>query len=123
MVAACVCAIDLFASGEWKDMGREMQEYGLGKVPYVMTLVWTAIAWQVYIIGSFGLIFQVSSLFSNVISALALPIVPILAVIFFNDKMNGVKVVAILLAVWGFVSYISINTILMIPSQRRYRQV
>lgn len=52
-----------------------------------------------HIIGSFGLIFQVSSLFSNVISALALPIVPILAVIFFNDKMNGVKVVAILLAV------------------------
>lgn len=37
---------------------------------------------------------------------LSLPVVPIFAVIFFDDKINGVKVMALLLAVWGFVSYI-----------------
>ncbi|KAM1108033.1 hypothetical protein EV1_004684 [Malus domestica] len=41
-----------------------------------------------------GLIFEVSSLFSNVISASGLPFIPVLAVkpvIFFNDNMNGLK--------------------------------
>ena len=52
-----------------------------------------------------GLIFEVSSLFSNVIITLGLPIVPVLAVVVFNDKMNGVKVTAMLLGIWGFVSY------------------
>lgn len=83
-----------------------MRDYQEGRIPYVMTLVWTAVAWQVCSIGLLGLIFEVSSLFSNVISTLALPFVPVLAVIFFHDKMDGVKVVALLLAIWGFVSYV-----------------
>ncbi|CAI0545180.1 unnamed protein product [Linum tenue] len=57
-------------------------------------------------IGAVGLIFEVSSLFSNSISAVGLPIVPIMAVFFFNDKMNGIKGVSMALAVWGFVSYV-----------------
>uniref|UniRef100_A0A7N2REB6 Uncharacterized protein n=1 Tax=Quercus lobata TaxID=97700 RepID=A0A7N2REB6_QUELO len=55
--------------------------------------------------GMLGLIFEVSSLFSNVINTLALPVVPILAVILFHDKIDGVKVMALLLAIWGFLSY------------------
>ena len=31
--------------------------------------------------------------------------VPILAVIFFGDKMDCIKVVAMVLALWGFLSY------------------
>ena len=78
----------------------------MGKVSYVLTLVWTALTWQICSVGLLGLIFEVSSLFSNVISTLALPVIPILAVIFFHDKMNGLKVIAMLLAIWGFLSYI-----------------
>ncbi|GFZ15415.1 drug/metabolite transporter superfamily protein [Actinidia rufa] len=37
---------------------------------------------------------------------LPLPAVPILAVVFFRDKMDGLKVIAMLLAIWGSVSYI-----------------
>ncbi|GJR31361.1 protein maintenance of meristems [Tanacetum coccineum] len=66
----------------------------------------TAIAWQICSVGILGLIFEVSSLFSNVIGTLALPIVPVLAVIFFGDKMDGVKAIALLLAIWGSVSYV-----------------
>ncbi|KAK1404808.1 hypothetical protein POM88_004413 [Heracleum sosnowskyi] len=91
--ASAVCAIGLIASGEWK-------------ASYVMTLVWTVVSWQVYTIGSFELICEVSSLFTNVIGTVALPIVPVLAVFFFDDKLNGVKVVAMLLDIWGFLSYI-----------------
>ncbi|XP_022136106.1 probable purine permease 11 [Momordica charantia] len=109
LVASCGCVVGLFVSGEWRDLGDEMREYGEGRVSYVMTVVWTAVAWQVSSIGLLGLIFEVSSLFSNVISTLALPVVPILAVIFFHDKMDGVKAMALVLAIWGFVSYIYQN--------------
>ena len=46
-----------------------------------------------------------SSLFFNVISVLGLPVIPVLAVIFFHEKMNGVKAISMVLAIWGFISY------------------
>ncbi|KAI3941640.1 hypothetical protein MKX01_018230 [Papaver californicum] len=93
--------------GDWKELKREMNEYTEGKVSYVMTLVWTAITWQISSVGTVGLIFEASSLFSNVAGTLGLPIVPIFAVIFFHDKLSGIKVGTIfLLSLWGFVSYI-----------------
>ncbi|GLT52585.1 hypothetical protein SLA2020_259170 [Shorea laevis] len=106
IVATCFVLVGLFASGEWKSLKGEMEEFKLGRVSYLMTLIWTAICWQVFSIGSVGLIFEVSALFSNVISTLGLPVVPVLAVVFFNDKMNGVKVISMVLAMWGFVSYV-----------------
>ncbi|KAK7263340.1 hypothetical protein RJT34_30928 [Clitoria ternatea] len=105
-IATCACVVGLFASGEWKILENEMKEYEKGKLSYIMTLLWIAVTWQISSIGMLGLISEVSSLFSNVIGTLSLPIVPILAVIFFHDKVNGVKFIALLLAVWGFVSYI-----------------
>ncbi|KAI5327804.1 hypothetical protein L3X38_027200 [Prunus dulcis] len=107
--ATCGCVVGLFASGEWKGLESEMKEYKQGRVSYIMTLLWTAVTWQISSVGLLGLIFEVSSLFSNVISTLALPLVPILAVIFFHDKMDGVKLMAMLLAIWGFLSYIYQN--------------
>ncbi|XP_010274633.1 PREDICTED: probable purine permease 11 [Nelumbo nucifera] len=106
LVATFACIVGLFASGEWKGLKEEMDQFGKGKVSYVMTLVWTAVSWQICSVGVVGLIFVVSSLFSNVISTLALPLVPVAAVIVFHDKMDGVKVVAMLLAIWGFASYL-----------------
>jgi drug/metabolite transporter (DMT)-like permease len=105
-VATCACVVGLFASGEWKLLEKEMKEYEKGKISYLMTLIWTAVTWQISSVGMLGLVFEVSSLFSNVIGTLALPVVPILAVVFFHDKLDGVKVMALLLAFWGFLSYI-----------------
>ncbi|KAB2595176.1 purine permease 11 [Pyrus ussuriensis x Pyrus communis] len=109
LVATCAATIGLFASGEWRSLNGEMENYGKGQVSYVMTLVWAAVAWQICSVGVVGLIFVVSSLFSNVISTLSLAVTPIAAVIIFHDKMNGVKVIAMLLALWGFASYIYQN--------------
>lgn len=105
-VATCACVVGLFASGEWKSLNKEMKEYELGKVSYIMTLFWIAVTWQVSSIGMLGLVLDVSSLFSNVINTVVLPVGPILAVIFFHDKINGVKFIALMLAIWGFLSYI-----------------
>ncbi|XP_030949587.1 purine permease 21-like [Quercus lobata] len=105
LVATCATLVGLFASGEWKGLKREMDEFELGKFIYVSTLIWTAIAWQIFNIGAVGLIHEVSSLFSNVISVLGLPVIPVLAAIFFHDKMDGVKAISMVLAIWGFISY------------------
>jgi hypothetical protein len=105
LVATIASLIGLFASGEWKTLEGEMHTFSSGRLSYVMTLVWTAVSWQIASVGVVGLIFVVSSLFSNVISTLALPIIPVFAVIFFHDKMDGVKIIAMLMAIWGFVSY------------------
>lgn len=106
LIASCACIVGLFASGEWRSLKGEMEGYRKGKVSYVMTLAWTAVGWQVSSVGTVCLVFRVSSLFTNVISTLGLPIIPVFAVIFFHDKMDGVKVVSLLIAIWGFLSYI-----------------
>ncbi|PIA47787.1 hypothetical protein AQUCO_01400411v1 [Aquilegia coerulea] len=106
MVATSVSVVGLFVSGQWKELKGEMELFKTGRVSYVMTLGWTAVLWQVYAVSSTGLIHEASSLFSNVISTVWLPVVPILAAILFHDKMTGMKVVAMLLSVWGFVSYV-----------------
>ncbi|XP_019252524.1 PREDICTED: probable purine permease 11 isoform X2 [Nicotiana attenuata] len=108
-VATCACVVGLYASGEWKILTAEMNGFQKGEVSYLMTLIWTAVIWQIGSVGLLGLIFEVSSLFSNVISTLGSPVVPVLAVIFFHDKMDGEKVIALLLALWGFLSYIYQN--------------
>lgn len=108
-VATCITVVGLFASGEWRTITGEMDSFASGKISYIMTLVWTAVAWQICSVGVVGLIFVVSSLFSNVISTLSLAVTPIASLVVFHDKMNGVKIIAMLLAFWGFASYIYQN--------------
>ncbi|XWS18597.1 hypothetical protein CRYUN_Cryun32bG0058300 [Craigia yunnanensis] len=105
LVASIVTSIGFFASGDWKLLKTEMDGYALGKVSYIMTLVWTAVAWQVFVFGGVALVFELSALFSNVIAALGLPITPIAAIFVFHDKMSGIKGISLVLAIWGFVSY------------------
>ncbi|KAL6843946.1 hypothetical protein ACP4OV_026517 [Aristida adscensionis] len=106
LVAAFAALIGLFASGEWKDLKGEMDRFRSGEFSYLMTLVWSAVSWQVASVGAVGLVFEVSSLFSNATSILALPFVPLFSVIVFHDKMEAVKVITLLIAVWGYFSYL-----------------
>ncbi|AES76629.1 putative purine permease, plant [Medicago truncatula] len=105
LVATCVTLIGLFASGEWKDIKMEMEEYEMGKASYVLVLTFIAITWQIFNIGGVGLLFEVSSLFSNAISFLGMLIVHILGAVFFQDQMHGIKAISMVLAAWGFISY------------------
>jgi len=106
LVGTCVTLIGLFASGEWNSIKKEMEDYEMGKASYVLDLTFITITWQVFSIGCVGLIFEVSSLFSNAISVVGLPIIPILAVVFFQDKMHGIKAISMVLAVWGIISHV-----------------
>ncbi|CAL5015196.1 unnamed protein product [Urochloa decumbens] len=106
LVASAVSVAGLMASGEWRKVPAEMAAFRDGKARYVMTLVGTAVAWQAAAVGVVRLIARVSSLFANVTATLALPLVPVFAVVLFGDRMTGIKVVAMLMAVWGFLSYV-----------------
>ncbi|KAG4960675.1 putative purine permease 11 [Glycine max] len=108
-VASCVCIVGLFASGEGKGLEDEMRRFKAGREVYMLTLVGTALAWQICSVGVVGLIYLVSSLFSNVMSMLSLPLVPVAAVLLYREQMDGVKIVAMLLAILGFSSYIYQN--------------
>ncbi|KAL9681561.1 hypothetical protein QQ045_013346 [Rhodiola kirilowii] len=119
IVATCVSTIGLFASGEWSTLHGEMNSFQSGSVSYVMTLVWTAVAWQVCAVGVVGLIFLVSSLFSNVISTVSLAVTPIVAVIIFHDNFNGVKLIAMLFSIWGCGNYFYQNYLDDLKAKRR----
>ncbi|XP_010529149.2 PREDICTED: probable purine permease 6 [Tarenaya hassleriana] len=105
LVATCAVMAGLFWSGEWKTLSAEMGQFRLGKASYFMIIAGASVSWQAFSVGSVGLILEVSSLFSNVISTLGLPVVPVVAMVFFHDEMSGIKLVSMLLAFWGFVSY------------------
>nr|GMD04350.1 probable purine permease 10 [Ipomoea batatas] len=105
-VATVVTLVGLFASGEWKGLRREMEGYKQGVFGYNLNLFLTAVACQAYFVGSFTLTFKVSSLFSNVVIRLATPLTPLLSMLFLHEEMSGLKVMSLLLSVWGFASYI-----------------
>ncbi|KAF8769590.1 hypothetical protein HU200_006182 [Digitaria exilis] len=104
--AALVSVSGLFASGEWRAIAGEMAAYDKGEVAYAMTLACTAVSWQLCTMGLMGLVASVSSLFTNVIGTVGTPLSPVVAVIFLGDRMDGVKLIAMLMAVWGLLSYV-----------------
>ncbi|KAK3144465.1 hypothetical protein QOZ80_4AG0313460 [Eleusine coracana subsp. coracana] len=106
VAASVVSVVALLASGEWRAIRGEMAAFRDGRARYVLTLVGIAVGWQAATLGAVRLIARVSSLFANVTGTLALPLVPIFAVVFFGDRMTGIMVVAMLMAVWGFLSYV-----------------
>jgi len=105
LVASAVSVAGLLASGDWRTIPAEMAAFRDGRARYVLTLAGTAVAWQAAAVGMVRLIARVSSLFANVTGTLALPLVPVFAVALFGDRMTGIKIVAMLMAVWGFLSY------------------
>ncbi|GAB4862012.1 hypothetical protein Ancab_037266 [Ancistrocladus abbreviatus] len=92
-MATCMAAVGAFASGEWGIVRGELEVFGKGKIVCV-AVVCLVLAWQVCSVGVVGLIFMVSSLFSNVVNTVGSSIIPIVAVIVFHDEVNGVKVIA-----------------------------
>ncbi|CAN4082077.1 unnamed protein product [Withania somnifera] len=104
--ATCLILIGLFMSKEWRNLKTEMHNFELGKLSYLMILFWISVCWQLYTYSLLGLIMKVSAVFANVVTTLGAPLIPIMSVIIFNDKMSGVKVVSIILAIWGFFSYV-----------------
>ncbi|KAE9619336.1 hypothetical protein Lal_00047152 [Lupinus albus] len=105
LVATIFCAIGMAINNDFKAVPREARNYELGEVTYYVVLVVSAIVWQFGFLGSIGVIYYASSLFSGIMLALSVPITEVLAVVFYKESFKAEKGVSLVLAIWGFVSY------------------
>ncbi|KAA8528325.1 hypothetical protein F0562_035680 [Nyssa sinensis] len=105
LFATAFCTVGMTVNKDFKAIPREARQYELGEARYYLILVWSAIIWQCFFLGAIGVIFCASSLFSGIIIAVLLPVTEVLAVIFFHEKFQAEKGVALALSFWGFVSY------------------
>ncbi|XP_026437206.1 purine permease 3-like [Papaver somniferum] len=103
--ATAFCAVGMFVNNDFSAMQREANAYELGATKYYMVLVSSAVVWQLMFVGTLGIIFCTSSLFSGVITATLLPLTEIAALIIFHEKFTGEKGMALALSLWGFTSY------------------
>ncbi|XP_059631287.1 purine permease 3-like [Cornus florida] len=103
--ATAFCTVGMLFNNDFKVIPREAREYELGEAKYYVVLVFSAILWQGFFLGAIGVIFCASSLFSGILIAVLLPATETLAVVFYHEKFKAEKGVALVLSLWGFVSY------------------
>ncbi|PWA59835.1 hypothetical protein CTI12_AA385430 [Artemisia annua] len=105
LFATIFCTVGMIVNNDFKVIPREATEFGLGKTNYYTILCASALTWQCFFLGAIGVIFCASSLLSGIIIAVALPVTEVLAVVFFSEKFQAEKGVALVLSLWGFASY------------------
>ncbi|XP_062164610.1 purine permease 1-like [Alnus glutinosa] len=105
LFATLLCTVGMLINKDFKAIPREAREFELGETKYYVVLVWSAIIWQGFFLGAIGIIFCASSLLSAVVIAVLLPVTEVLAVIFYQEKFQAEKGVALVLSLWGFASY------------------
>ncbi|KAG9457201.1 hypothetical protein H6P81_001709 [Aristolochia fimbriata] len=103
--ATIFSGIGMFINNDFQVIPREAREYELGHGMYYLVVVAAAVIFQFAFIGSLGVIFCTTSLFSGIFSAVLLPFTEIAAVIVYHEKYTGEKGMALALCLWGFVSY------------------
>ncbi|KAK9994354.1 hypothetical protein SO802_024057 [Lithocarpus litseifolius] len=105
LFATLFCTIGMLINKDFQAIPREARAFELGETKYYVVIVWSAIIWQCFFMGAVGIIFCASSLVSGIVIAVLLPVTEILAVIFYREKFQAEKGVALALSLWGFVSY------------------
>ncbi|RZC89328.1 hypothetical protein C5167_029235 [Papaver somniferum] len=103
--ATLLCTVGMLVNNDFKVIQREGKEYELGETNYYVVLVASSITWQLCYLGTIGVIFCSTSLLAGVIGAVVLPVIEILAVIFYHESFKAEKGIALFLSLWGFISY------------------
>ncbi|XP_057973801.1 purine permease 1-like [Malania oleifera] len=103
--ATLFCTIGMLVNHDFQAISREAKEFELGEARYYVVLVWNAILWQVLFLGAIGVIFCASSLSSGILISVLIPVTELLAIIFYKEKFEAEKGIALALSIWGFISY------------------
>ncbi|KAL8458211.1 hypothetical protein ACS0TY_035918 [Phlomoides rotata] len=103
--ATAFCTVGMLINNDFQAISREAQKYELGEAKYYLVVVWNAIIWQGFFLGVIGVIFYSSSLLSGIFIAVLLPITELLAVLFYHEKFQAEKGIALFLSLWGFIYY------------------
>lgn len=104
--ATLVCTIGMVINKDFQAIPKEARDFELGEATYYVVLVGLGIIYQCFFLGAIGVVFSASSLLSAVITTVLIPVVEILAVIFYREKFQAEKGVSLVLSLWGFGSYI-----------------
>lgn len=105
LFATIFCTIGMIVNNDFKAIPREAAKFDLGETKYYIILCCSALIWQCFFLGAIGVIFCASSLLSGIIIAVLLPVIEVLAVLFYKEKFQAEKGVALILSLWGFASY------------------
>ncbi|KAL1814064.1 hypothetical protein ACET3Z_024129 [Daucus carota] len=97
--------VGMLINNDFKVIPREARNFDLGETKYYTIIVCTAMLSQFFAIGAGGVIFCASSLLSGVMIAVLLPVTEVLAILLYKEKFQAEKGVALVLSLWGFVSY------------------
>ncbi|CAN6217998.1 unnamed protein product [Urochloa humidicola] len=104
-VATVFCTVGMVVNKDFQAIPREAKQFELGESRYYMVLVWAAVLWQFFFLGTVGVIFCVHTLLAGILIAVFIPITEVAAVIFLHEKFSSEKGVALVLSVWGLASY------------------
>ncbi|WCJ29891.1 purine permease 5 [Euphorbia peplus] len=99
-------SIGVFLNKDFEEMKSEAKMFVGGEASYIKLLIWVAITYQLGELGITGVIFLTSSVAAGVQNAVAMPLTSIAAVVVLNDPMSGLKMMSLLLTLWGFACYI-----------------
>ncbi|KAI3736557.1 hypothetical protein L2E82_26411 [Cichorium intybus] len=105
LFATIFCTVGMIVNNDFKVIPREAREFELGETKYYIIMCFSALIWQCFFLGAIGVIFCASSLLSGIIIAVLLPVTEVLAVVFYKEKFQAEKGVALVLSLWGFASY------------------
>ncbi|KAJ4779540.1 Purine permease 3 [Rhynchospora pubera] len=104
--ATVFCVVGMAIDKDFQAIPKEAKNFGLGEARYYVVLTWCAIFWQLFFLGTVGVIFCVNTLLAAIIVAVFIPVIEILAVIFLHERFSSEKGVAVALALWGLASYL-----------------
>ncbi|GLJ48029.1 hypothetical protein SUGI_1014250 [Cryptomeria japonica] len=104
--ATVLCTIAMVVNKDFETVASEAKASDIGEAKFYIALVWNAISWQLFFIGVFGVIFLTSSLLSGILKTVFIPVTQLLAVIIYHENFSGEKGIALVLALWGFASYL-----------------
>ena len=109
--AVSLCAFAFTSAGlaaaeGFPAMQREAARFARGgEAAYANVMVWTAVTFQLGVLGGTGALFLASTVLAGVLNAVRVPLTSVAAVIWFHDPMSGFKTLALVITVWGFASY------------------
>lgn len=98
--------IGLVVNNDLHKMSSEARVFEGGKVSYWMVILWSAITFQLGVLGATAVLFLASTVLAGVLNAVRVPITSIAAVILLKDPMSGFKILSLVITFWGFASYV-----------------
>ncbi|XP_031118446.1 purine permease 3-like [Ipomoea triloba] len=105
MFSALFCIVAMIINKDFQAISKEAGEFGLGPTKYYMIVGFGAIALQLMIMGSLGVIFSSSALLLGIFTSLLVAVQQVFSVIFLPESFSADKLLSLAICIWGFASY------------------